>query len=49
MSPSLGIGIGMGYVKSGHEKPGNVVEIGIRDKKLKAAVVKLPFFKSRLA
>jgi aminomethyltransferase len=46
MSPSLGIGVGMGYLSSGLEKPGTEIYIEIREKKLKATVVKLPFYKS---
>jgi aminomethyltransferase len=45
MSPSLGIGIGMGYVEADQSKPGTALQVGIRDKKLRAEVVKLPFYK----
>ncbi len=45
MSPSMGIGIGMGYIKVNHNDPGTEVFIGIRNRKLKARVVKFPIFK----
>lgn len=44
-SPSLKIAIGMGYVKPDLTKPGTEIFINIRDKALKAKVVKLPFYK----
>ena len=43
MSPCLKIGIGMGYVKPEFSKVGNNVYIKVREKLLKAEVVKLPF------
>jgi aminomethyltransferase len=43
MSPVRGIGIGMGYVKTGYTKVGTEIFIRVRNKKLKAKVVKLPF------
>lgn len=42
-SPSLSKGIGMGYVGSEYAKVGTEVFIQIRDKSLKAQVVKFPF------
>lgn len=45
MSPMLGKGIGMGYLKTGHTKPGTEIFIKVRNKTLKAKVVKLPFIK----
>ena len=45
MSPSLGIGIGMGYVKAGHLKVDTEIYIKIRNKSVKAKIVKLPFYK----
>ena len=42
ISPSMGIGIGMGYVESNYMEPGNNILIGIRNKKLKARIVKMP-------
>ncbi|NDW10619.1 glycine cleavage system aminomethyltransferase GcvT [Dysgonomonas sp. 520] len=48
MSPTMKIGIGLGYVKTGFAKPETTVYIKIRDRKLKAEVVKLPFRKSQV-
>jgi len=45
MSPSLKEGIGMGYVQANYAKPGTILYINIREKLLKAQVVKLPFVK----
>jgi len=42
-SPSLGYGIGMGYVLTEYAKPGTPIAITIRDQHIKAEVVKLPF------
>lgn len=44
-SPSLGIGIGMGYVKTELSAPGTEIFIRIRNKSLKARIVKPPFYK----
>ncbi|MBL6657236.1 MAG: glycine cleavage system aminomethyltransferase GcvT [Flavobacteriales bacterium] len=46
MSPSLDKAIGMGYVKKEFSKVGTEVFIQIRNKQLKAKVVKLPFYKA---
>lgn len=43
-SPSTGKLIGMGYVATEHSKVGSAIWVDIRGKKLKAAVVKLPFY-----
>jgi aminomethyltransferase len=45
MSPSLKIPIGMGYVETAHATPGNFIYIKIREKLLKAVIVKIPFYK----
>ncbi|MBX9850960.1 MAG: glycine cleavage system aminomethyltransferase GcvT [Cytophagaceae bacterium] len=45
-SPSLGIGIGMGYIKTEYAQPGTEIFIRIRNKSLKAKVVKPPFYKA---
>jgi aminomethyltransferase len=45
MSPSLNVGIGLGYVHPVHAAPGTKIFIQIRKKTLPATVVKLPFFK----
>ncbi|HTL80593.1 MAG TPA: glycine cleavage system aminomethyltransferase GcvT [Bacteroidia bacterium] len=44
-SPSLQKGIGMGYVKTELAKPGTEIFVKVRDKALKAQVVKIPFLK----
>ena len=44
-SPTLNKAIGMGYVKSAFSKEGTEILICIRDKKLKAKIVKMPFLK----
>jgi aminomethyltransferase len=43
ISPVLGIGIGMGYLQTEQSELGNLIYILIRDKLLKAEVVKFPF------
>ncbi|MFN3916275.1 MAG: glycine cleavage system aminomethyltransferase GcvT [Flavobacteriales bacterium] len=45
MSPSLRLGIGLGYVPTELSKPDSEIYIQIRDKNLKAKVVGLPFLK----
>jgi aminomethyltransferase len=45
-SPSLQKGIGMGYVPSDSSKAGSEIYIRVRDKALKAVVVKMPFLKN---
>ena len=44
-SPTLKKNIGMGYVEIENSKPGTEIEIVVRDKAIKANVVKLPFYK----
>lgn len=44
-SPTLGKGIGLGYVPTAVSKPGSELFVKVRDKLLKAEVVKLPFVK----
>lgn len=44
MSPSLGYGIGLGYVNIENSKIGTEIFVGVRNRKLKAEVVKLPFY-----
>jgi aminomethyltransferase len=44
-SPSMGLGIGLGYVKNEFSKPGTEIFIQIRNKNLKAQVEKLPLLK----
>lgn len=45
-SPSLKKAIGMGYVSADKAAPGSEIFINIRDKKLLAQVVKVPFYKN---
>ncbi|HET7817693.1 MAG TPA: glycine cleavage system aminomethyltransferase GcvT [Bacteroidia bacterium] len=44
-SPSLNKAIGMGYVQTQFSKPDSEIFIKVRDKNLKAKVVKIPFYK----
>jgi len=46
MSPSLGKAIGLGYVAADHKSPETEIFIQVRNKCLKAKVVKLPFYKN---
>ncbi|MDE7305750.1 MAG: glycine cleavage system aminomethyltransferase GcvT [Alistipes sp.] len=43
MSPCLKVGFGMGYVAAEFAKPGTEIAVVIRDRLLKAEVVKIPF------
>jgi aminomethyltransferase len=45
MSPTLKIGIGLGYVACNYVEIDNEIFIEIRNKKIKAIVSKLPFVK----
>ena len=45
MGPSVKKGVGMGYVANDFKKSGSEIYIRVRDKLLKAVVVKLPFYK----
>ena len=45
MGPSVKKAVGMGYVPAALAKEGSVIYIRIREKLLRAAVVKLPFYK----
>ena len=46
MSPSLKVGIGMGYVKTPFTKLGTEIYIKIRNKNVKAKIVNMPFYKA---
>lgn len=46
MSPMINKGIGMGYVESGFAKEGTEISILIRNKRLKAGVVRFPIYKT---
>jgi len=45
MAPTLKVPIGMGYVSKGFWEPGTEIMITIRDKGLRAEVVRMPFYK----
>ena len=45
MSPSMGIGIGLGYVPAAYSPLGSKIYIQIRKNAIPATVVKLPFYK----
>lgn len=45
MAPALKKGIGMGYINTGHTKFDTEIFIKVRNKLLKAKVVRLPFYK----
>jgi aminomethyltransferase len=45
ISPTMGVGIGLGYVKTTYAVPGTEIEITIRNKNHKAKVEKLPLLK----
>jgi len=47
MSPSMKIGIGMGYVSLEHTAVDSEIFVEIREKGIKAKVVKLPFYKAQ--
>jgi aminomethyltransferase len=42
-SPTLGVNIAMGYVKSGSHKKGTELEVDVRGKRRKATVKPMPF------
>src|SRR5581483_6416167 len=44
-SPTLGHPIAMAYVAPGDAEPGTIVEVGIRDQRVAAEVVALPFYR----
>jgi aminomethyltransferase len=45
MAPSLGKGIGMGYVSNEFAAEGSEIFIQIRNNRVKSKVVKMPFYK----
>ncbi|MDO1511695.1 glycine cleavage system aminomethyltransferase GcvT [Maribacter confluentis] len=47
MSPSMGTGIGLGYVPTVFSAYGSKIQIQIRKKAIPATVVKLPFYKAK--
>jgi aminomethyltransferase len=44
-SPSLSLGIGMGYVPAEYAKAGNTIEIEIRGRRFPAVIVAKPIYK----
>jgi aminomethyltransferase len=44
LSPTLGLPIAMAYLPPGKVEPGTMVEIGIREARVAAEVVSLPFY-----
>ncbi|GAB3995759.1 glycine cleavage system aminomethyltransferase GcvT [Spirosoma daeguense] len=44
-SPTLSKGIGLGYVQTAFSKPGTEIFVKVRDRLLKAQIIKLPFVK----
>ena len=44
-SPTLGVGIGLGYVPTESAKPGTALEIEVRGRRVPAEVVKKPFYR----
>ena len=44
-SPSLGMGIGLGYVGAAFGKPGTLIDIEIRGKRAPAIVVAKPIYR----
>ena len=45
MSPSLNMGIGMGYIRTEHAQAGEIIQVSVRNKKIPAKITKLPFYK----
>ena len=43
MSPCLKVGVALGYVQAAYAKPGTEIAVIIREKPVKAEVVKIPF------
>ena len=43
MSPCLKVGVALGYVQAAYAKPGTEIAVVIREKPVKAEVVKIPF------
>lgn len=45
IGPSVGYGVGLGYVKKEFSKAGTEIVVAVRKRRLKAEIVKLPFYK----
>jgi len=48
LSPTVGVGIAMGYISPEFSNEGEVLMVKIRDRVMKAQVVKFPFFDARI-
>jgi aminomethyltransferase len=46
-SPTLGVGIGMGYIPPSLAGIGKTISVGIRDRRVQAEIVKPPFYQRR--
>jgi aminomethyltransferase len=46
-SPTLSVGIGMGYVPPSLAAIGETLSVGIRDRRVRAEIVKIPFYQRR--
>ena len=46
-SPTLGIPIAMAYVAPGDAEPGTMLDVEIRDRRVPARVVELPFYRRK--
>ena len=46
-SPTLGTNIAMAYVQSGWHKKGTELEVDVRNKRRKAVLTPMPFYKPR--
>jgi aminomethyltransferase len=44
-SPTLGVAIAMGYVAPGDGEPGTILDVEIREQRVPAEVVALPFYR----
>jgi aminomethyltransferase len=44
-SPTLGMPIAMGYVATAEAEPGTILDVGIREQRVPAQVVPLPFYR----
>jgi len=47
LSPTLGVGIGMAYIRSDLAEEGTEIQVRVRERIVKARVVKLPFYQRR--
>lgn len=47
MSPSMKTGVGLGYVQTAYSKPDCEIFVNVRNKPLKARIVKLPIYKAK--